>query len=113
MPRRPTSEPLEIRESRVDGRVQLSLAGHLDHTNASGLARRIDGLRTAGHRQLELDLTRLDHFDVTGLAVLVSARRKFAAEHDLLIVRGASAHLRKVLDVTGLARFFAFAEAMP
>jgi anti-sigma B factor antagonist len=108
MPPRPISESLAISESCVDGRVRLSLDGHLDSANAAELARRIHCVRSAGHRRLELDLTQLGYFDAAGLAVLMSARRKFLGERDSLVLRGASEHLRKVLDITGLARFFAF-----
>lgn len=108
-PPRPPSQPLSITEDAADGAVRLTLAGHVDFTSAPDLAARIERARRDGHERLELDLAEVGFVDATGLAVLMSARRKFAAENERIVLRRISAQLRKVLEVTGLARYFEFA----
>lgn len=103
------AKPLDIVETEADGRMRLDLAGQLDYRTAPQLAGRIQDLRSDGHRELELDLTELTDLDATGLAVLLTARQRFAGAGDLVVLRGASSHLRRVLEVTGVARLFELA----
>ena len=60
----------EIRESRVDGRLRLSLTGELDLGSAPALDQRLASLR-ARERRVSLDLSELEFIDSTGLHLLI------------------------------------------
>lgn len=53
---------------------------------------------------VELDLSRLDFVDSTGIGVLVAAAHRLRGEGRQLVVTGARPTIRAVLEVTGVDR---------
>lgn len=62
----------EVTEADQDGRVRLSLHGELDRFSTRVLEDRLTRLR-AKRRSVQLDLSKLDFIDSTGLHLLIRA----------------------------------------
>lgn len=90
------------------GGVRLSLSGDLDLASAPALAQEIDDQIRAGNHSVEIDFTDVGFIDSSGLAILVRAQRKLAAEGHALVLRALSPNLMRIFDVTGLVRHFRF-----
>jgi anti-anti-sigma factor len=56
-----------------------------------------------------IDLADVGAIDSTGLAILVSASRRFREQGGRVVLRGPAPQLRKILEATGLVRYFEFA----
>lgn len=67
-----TPPTFEIRESRQDGWLRLSLTGELDRASAPELEDRLTRLR-AGRSPVQLDLSHLEFIDSAGIHLLFQA----------------------------------------
>jgi anti-anti-sigma factor len=81
----------------------LALRGDLDLATAPTLAVRIDAARSAGARQLLIDLTTADFCDSTGLRALVGCRQEIVAHGGRMAVA--------VRDESAVGRTFTLAGA--
>jgi anti-anti-sigma factor len=87
-----------------DGRtVTVALSGEVDITTIDRLERA--ALAVTDGRRLVLDCRRLDFMDSTGLAGLLSLRRRFGA--NLRLVRGPEP-LQRMFEVTGMTTILPF-----
>jgi anti-anti-sigma factor len=101
-PRVDPAGALEVRSSTEPGGIILSLGGELDLSTAPEVEREL--VAALGRRPVRvvLDLSRLAFMDSTGLGLIVRA------EHDMreagvgLCVRGGSAQVRRLFEVTGV-----------
>ena len=64
-----TPHPFEIRESRTDGWLRLSLTGELDRASAPMLENRLASLRVV-KSPVRLDLSHLEFIDSAGIHLL-------------------------------------------
>jgi anti-sigma B factor antagonist len=103
--------PLLIRvEKSADGGRVLILSGELDLENAETLAAEIAKTEVAAGDVLTIDLGALDFIDSTGVALLVSAFRRFnAAGSQLRLLPSRAVAVRRVMELTGLDRTLPFA----
>jgi anti-anti-sigma factor len=62
-----------------------------------------------GHPDVVLDLTDLAFIDAAGLRVIARISAQLAHKNSVLTVRGAPAHARRILDITGMSDFVRFA----
>ncbi|HEV2934581.1 MAG TPA: STAS domain-containing protein, partial [Streptosporangiaceae bacterium] len=89
--------------SRTDrgGYVIAALSGDLDIASAPALREQLFSmLRTASH--LIIDLSALEHADASGLAVLVSSRRRARLLGGSLRLAAPSPEVARVLSAAGL-----------
>ena len=87
----------------------LSVAGELDIGTAPVLREAL--LRLLADTDVEdviVDLSGVTFVDSSGLAVLLMAARRWAAEEDRLIVRNPSRVVDRIFDLTGVRAAFAF-----
>lgn len=90
------------------GRCTVAVEGELDLATAPKLRSHLVESLGAGFRELTLDLSRVDHMDSTGLAVLIGLRERLKDEGKLVLA-GAPPNVLRVLDLTGLASKFELA----
>lgn len=92
---------LELKETelRPDCRV-IGLDGELDLEVAGDFEESLK--RASGYRVVLIDLSGCEFLDSTGIAVIVRARRDFAAEGRRLAAFGAEHQVSRVLSLTGL-----------
>ncbi|WP_421119357.1 STAS domain-containing protein [Aquihabitans daechungensis] len=82
----------------------VSLAGELDPATAPELHARLTELAAdAGVTSVVIDLSEISFLDSSGLRVLVAGNEALRARSADLVLRGPSANVRRILEVTGLA----------
>jgi anti-anti-sigma factor len=81
----------------------VSLAGELDPATAPDLqARLLELAADPAVNRVVIDLAQISFLDSAGLRVLVSANEALRSRSAELVLRGPSANVRRVLEVTGL-----------
>ena len=88
-----------------DSELTIALSGEIDHHAARELMAQLD--QTVAERlpaHLVLDLSGVTFMDSSGIAVILRARQKMQLLDGSLLVRGASAQARRVLDAAGIGR---------
>ena len=89
---------LEVADT-PDGGLCLRLGGELDLASLAELGSGLEDLLARAPQPLELDLAELTFLDSSGVAVLIRLANHFAPVR----TRGATAPVRRVLDVLGLS----------
>jgi anti-sigma B factor antagonist len=112
-------EQLQLSAARVrwqDGIVVLAVSGELDVLTAEALDWELATLATAGHGRIVLNVEGLTFCDPCGLRVLIRASNRATVLKGWLRLVGAVPQLRRVLEITRLARvlptFESLAEAL-
>jgi anti-sigma B factor antagonist len=84
---------------RVNGEVDVATADQLRRAAAQLIAR-------CAASRLEVDLSRVQFMDSTGLGALVTARNLAMAKGMSFAVRAPSPNVRRLLEITGLSGVF-------
>jgi anti-sigma B factor antagonist len=99
---------LRIRDESGHDCHRILLTGDVDMATAPMLDERVDTLVRDGKHKLEIDLTQVKFIDSKGLASLVSTHRKLRGEGKSLVLSGVAPSVMRILEVTGLVRYFEF-----
>lgn len=89
---------LQIRVQRVEAGPIIFLTGELDLDTVGALASALDDL----DGRLLVDLDGVSFLDSSGIRTLVSARKRLLGSGGDLRLRAPRAHVRRVLEITGL-----------
>jgi anti-sigma B factor antagonist len=112
-PAEPCDMVISIRRPTAEGEVVISLDGELDLDAADRVRLALTGaVRTAGCRRLRVDLTAVPFVDSIGLGALVAGCRAAVAANVTFTMTSAQPHVRRVLEVTDLARPLGLAPAI-
>ena len=84
--------------------VLVHLDGELDLAAAPALRARLTDLLVLGGRDVVVDLGAVTFFDTSALEALVEGHRLGRATGARLVLRHVPAHVRRVLEITGLDR---------
>jgi anti-anti-sigma factor len=76
--------------------------GELDILTAPAFAVALEATVASQHRAVVLDLAGVSFFGVSGIGVLDRARQDIEAYGGRIAVRGASPHVRRLLEIGGL-----------
>ncbi len=95
---------LEVVE--LKGNAVLSVRGEIDIASAPQLREQLIELIGQGHRQIVVDLERVEFLDCTGLGVLVCALTEQRRHHHELALVCTQRHILKVFEVAGLTTVF-------
>jgi anti-anti-sigma factor len=87
-----------------DATVTITPDHELDLASAPHLSIQVIDSLERGDRKLVLDFARVRLIDSAGIGVLLSAQRRVQAAGGELVVANASAHVRRVFDLTGVGR---------
>ncbi len=87
------------------GPVRVHLQGELDNLSVPVLTQTVDTLYAAGCFQISLDLSDLTFIDSSGLGALVSVWRRCQSEAGRATAVNPSDLVRRLMDMTGIARF--------
>ena len=85
-----------------DGEYVLRVRGEIDMANAPLLRELLDEAVDGGASRIVVDCHELEFLDSSGIGVLVAARKRLADDGEL-VLDSPPAHVRKVLDITGVA----------
>ena len=91
----------EIRGEHAGGVIRLHLSGELDMATVPELERSIEAAEAAGHEAVVLDATYLSFIDSSGLRGVLEAHRRMSERQRTLVLTGAGAQVRRVLELTG------------
>lgn len=83
-------------------RTTVGLHGELDLATAPRLRAVLGRLLRDGHRQVVVDLARLEFLSVAGLNVLVRADREFSEAGARVTLVDLTSTVRRILRITGL-----------
>ena len=95
---------LVLRVAHAPEEFAIAAEGELDLASAPSLERELRAAAESDARSIVLDLSRLDFIDSTGLALLVAASRRLAAQAGRLAVRAGSGQVAQVMSITGVDR---------
>ena len=84
-----------------DGAATVRVNGEVDMATAPQLRMLLDQLVDGGAHRIVLDCSALAFLDSSGIGVLVATRNRMG-EDGQLVLDAAPAHVRKVLDITGV-----------
>lgn len=84
----------------------LAVAGELDLANAGSLSGELAKLETSG-APLQIDLSKLEFIDSTGIAIIVGAYQRLGER--LRLVPSTAPDVRRVMSLTGLDAALPFA----
>ena len=94
----------EVKEDHSRGQARVfALVGELDLATAPDVREPLFEAIAAGTHQLVLDLAELTFVDSTGIATLLSVRRRIQAAGGALAVANVSDHVANVFTITGVA----------
>ncbi|WP_083983080.1 STAS domain-containing protein [Actinomadura hibisca] len=110
---RTSRPPADLTQERFPGHTLVTLRGEIDIASAPDLRERLRAvLGTAGPRVV-IDLSGVDFCDVSGLALLVEARRQAGSLGTDLTLSAPRPQLARLLKVTGLDRAFTVRHLTP
>ena len=92
---------LEPRSSDDNGAAEVVVTGEIDMSTASKLRDLLNGLVDSGSSRILLDCRGLEFLDSSGIGVLVAVRTRLG-DAGSLTLQSPPAHVRKVLEVTGV-----------
>ena len=97
---------LSLTARTMSEHVVLEVGGEVDVYTAPKLRERLVDMVNAGHKQLVVDLSRVEFLDSTGLGVLVGAHRRLRARDGSLDLVCPHERVLKVFRITGLDNVF-------
>jgi anti-sigma B factor antagonist len=95
--------PLTFTTDQVDTVTVLDVAGEVDLDTVAALRAQADRALRDRPPELVLDLTGVDFLDSSGLGALLDLQRRLADEGGFLRLVIGTRHVRRVIDVTGMA----------
>lgn len=101
---------LEFATAVHDDMVLVSLSGELDVYTVSGLRRRLEEVDLTAAIAVVVDLTEVTLLDSSGIGVLVSLLNRVRERHGAVGLVCPNRRLRRVFEITGLRRSFAFGD---
>ena len=95
---------MQVTESQQDRATILQLAGRLD-ASTCGVVETQMTATVAKNPAVVVDLAQLDYISSAGLRVLLKAIKQAKAANQSLVLAGAQANVKQVLDISGFANF--------
>jgi len=102
-------------EHRSDASIGVEIVapqGEIDISNVEDLERGLCSALVRRPRWLLVDLSRVAYLDSAGITVLLHARRAIHRLRGELVLGGASPFIRRLFQMIGVGRLFAFHETV-
>lgn len=100
---------IELKVDRQGANATVGVSGDIDLTSAPRLDDEVTGLIEDSVNSLTIELTGVSFMDSTGLRVLLKASKLLESAGGALVLRGPSAAVRRLLEVSGLDSHFEIA----
>jgi anti-sigma B factor antagonist len=97
---------LELEWTTADAGTVITVRGDVDMASAPQLRDVLDELVEAGSQRIVLDCRALAFLDSSGIGVLIAARNRLGDE-GVIVLASPPAHVRKVLEITGVSSHLA------
>ncbi|MBR5729622.1 MAG: STAS domain-containing protein [Prevotella sp.] len=95
---------LEIEEK--DGILIGSLSGYIDTVTSEQVGKEMEPLLAQANRDIEIDCSQLEYISSSGLRLLLSLRKRVAADGGSLVIKNINDEIRKVFTLTGFFKLF-------
>lgn len=92
---------MEIKTTKNEGTVTLSLSGRLDTLTSGKLGEEIEKVFQEGKINLVLDFNELDYISSAGLRILLMAQKKINALDTSMKIINVNESVKEVFDMTG------------
>lgn len=100
-----------LKHTRQRDRITVWLAGELDHCSALPIKTELDRLiADPSVRHLIMDLQGLQFMDSSGIGVILGRYRTLAARGGSVSVRGMSAQINRIFQLSGMGQVIRVAE---
>lgn len=104
---------LQVSLGKQEGATVISVRGEVDMYNAPGLKEKVlKVIEDGAAKLLILDLQEVDYIDSTGLGILIGFRRRMIEAGGEMRVVIRSKRMKRLFEVTGLAKVFGVYESM-
>ena len=90
----------------------MTVFGRIDVYTASSVGEAIQSLIVAGASNVILDLTSVSRVDSSGIGTLVGNSKSIASRGGVLSLVGPGEGIRRMLDITNLAKYFRIHEGV-
>lgn len=94
---------MEIRTTKNEGTVTLSLSGRLDTLTSGKLGEEIEKIFQEGKANLVLDFGELEYISSAGLRILLMAQKKINTLDAEMKIINANESVSEVFDMTGFS----------
>ena len=98
---------LSLETRQENDHIIIEVSGEIDVYTAPKLRECITSLVDEGHRDLVVDLEKVEFMDSTGLGVLVGGLKRVRTHEGSLELVCTQERLLKIFRITGLAKVFA------
>ncbi|WP_409367110.1 STAS domain-containing protein [Lysinibacillus sp. 38-6] len=79
------------------------IEGEIDTYTASGLREELEAVNIIKDMDIELDLSKVNYMDSTGLGILVAFYKRALREEGKVRIVGLSKRLQRLFEITGLS----------
>ncbi len=94
---------MKINTAYLAGRLTVSLSGELDHHEARrAMESIIEAIDAAMPRQLVLDLSKLSFMDSSGIALVLTTKRRLEITDGAVLISSPQPQPYKVLEAAGI-----------
>jgi anti-sigma B factor antagonist len=90
----------------------VTISGRIDVYTASSVGEAIQSLIVAGASNVILDLTSVSRVDSSGMGTLVGNSKSIASLGGILCLVGPGKGIRRMLEITNLAKYFRIHEGV-
>lgn len=104
---------VKIKTRRENDSVTIEITGRIDVYTASAVGESIQSAIADGASHVALDLTSVSVIDSSGLGTLVGNAQIINTRGGHISLLGVRPRLRRVLEITGLCRYFAIDGCTP
>jgi len=95
--------------SDTDGRLEASVRGDIDLANGRQLVAQLETLICGPGQRIEIDLSKVEFMDSSGLAALIEAQHLAVERGSQLILVATSPQVAGLLAITGCVNLFTVA----
>ncbi len=100
------SAAIAVEVHRDAGSALVTVGGELEFGTAASLRTTLSDLAQDDSDPIVVDLTALQFIDSSGLSLLVQAKQRFSAQGRRFELRGPTARVSRVIEISGLAELF-------
>jgi anti-sigma B factor antagonist len=99
------AESLGIELSEVGGRTVVTLSGELDAATAPRLYAQFVEMSDRGITQVDLDLSKLEFMDSSGLSVVVAEHKRTSNDGGGLVILSPNRRVIRLFQISGLMSY--------
>lgn len=97
---------MDITENKVKDVIILELNGRLDTTNYGILEKKLEDLCNNNHKEILLNLDKMDYISSSGLRVFLMYLKKLKSGDGKLMLSNMQDNVKEIFDIAGFTSIF-------